>query len=218
MDKTVDGLAGALREIAEVRDSRLRKAEAIPVERLERFHSFLAGEFPVEMALRAAATHRDDSLIGDEVALPFAVHAALRERVISLPAGETPWAMLRHSLARLQTFPLHRISQAAALLAATIITTGTLYYSQATKPVPHVVNQSLSHSAVDPILLSFDRAFARSADRLTLRMNRSELASLDPSVFSINGALPVLEQQDHVLPLDLPIRQIRLDVDIVRMP
>ena len=70
----------------------------------------------------------------------------------------------------------------------------------------------------EPVLLSFDRAFERSGDRLTLRFNRSELASLEPSVFSINGALPILEQQDHVLPLDLPMRQIRLDVDVVRTP
>jgi len=218
MDKTTEGLAGAMRELAEVRDSRLRKAEAIPVERLERLHSFLAAEFPLETALRAAARHRDDSLHG-QAALPFAVHAALWERVKNLTTDEARWAVLRHSLARLRALPLRRISQAAALIAATIIiTTGALYYSQAPKPVAHLVNQSLPNSVTEPVLLSFDRAFERSGDRLTLRFNRSELASLEPSVFSINGALPVLEQQDHVLPLDLPMRQIRLDVDVVRTP
>jgi hypothetical protein len=60
--------------------------------------------------------------------------------------------------------------------------------------------------------------FERSADQLTSRAKRLELASLEPSLLTINRALPDFERPDRLLPLDLPIRQIRLDVEAVRTP
>jgi hypothetical protein len=61
-------------------------------------------------------------------------------------------------------------------------------------------------------------AFFSDATPLTLRANRLELASLDRSLLAINRTLPDFEQGNRILPLDLPIRPIRLDVEAVRNP
>ena len=59
MAKRIDGLAGAMREIAEQRDSQLGRAEEISAERREQLQAFLTAELPVETALFAAAKRRD---------------------------------------------------------------------------------------------------------------------------------------------------------------
>jgi hypothetical protein len=69
-----------------------------------------------------------------------------------------------------------------------------------------------------PIAFSNVSIFERPPNHLTLKANRLELAALEPSLLTINRSLPDLERPDRVLPLDLPIRQIRLDVEAVRTP
>lgn len=213
MDKRINGLAGALREIAEQRDNRLRKAEAISADRVKQLQAFLAAEFPVEAALNAAARQRDESLSVAEPALPLAVHAALRDQVRSARAAANPWWP--------EALRLRGAYQKAALVAAAIIiTSAVLHFAHTSKPVARSVNQSPASSIFDQNaeLLSRDWPFERSADRLTLRVSRLELASLDPSSFTINRALLDLDQPGRVLSLDLPIKQIRLDVEAVRTP
>lgn len=209
MDKRIDGLAGAMREIAEARDKRLRKADAISADRAEQLQALLAMEFPVETALNAAARQRDESLSPTEPALPLAVHAALREQVRSARAAANPFARLRRA---------YRASALAA--AAIIVTAAILHFSRTSKPASSVVEQVRPSSIFDqrPALLSNDELFEHFPDRLTFRSNRLELASLEPSFFNINRALVDLEQPDRVLSLDLPSRQIRLDVEPVRTP
>ena len=64
MDKRINGLAGAMREIAEQRDKQLRDAKAIPADRLEHLNAFLTVELPVETALFAAARRVCSCLVG----------------------------------------------------------------------------------------------------------------------------------------------------------
>jgi hypothetical protein len=221
MDKQVDGLAGALREIAEERDNQLRKAGAISADRIERLQAFLAAEFPVETALDAAARQRDASLSVAEPALPLAVQAALREQLRSARAAPSRFEVLRHFLPWLETPSLRRAFRAASLAAAAIIVALTmLHFSHSRNPVTRTGNQSRPSSIVDqnPTLFSPNLFFDHSDDRLSLRMTRLELASLEPSFITINRALPDSEQTDRVLSLELPIRQIRLDVETARTP
>src|ERR1043165_7933840 len=82
MDRQIDGLAGAMRRIAEQRDSQLREAEAISPDRLEQVQAFLAAALPVETALLAAARRRDASLSLPQPSLPAAVHRALVEQAV----------------------------------------------------------------------------------------------------------------------------------------
>ena len=218
MDKRIDGLAGAMREIAEKRDSHLRNAGAVSADRVKRLQALVAAQFSVETALVAAARKRDESLSAADPTLPLAVHAALSERVRGLHAAANSFDLLHHFFAWVKAPGLHRVYQTAALAAAAILITATaLYFPHLNKPV---APQSLPPSLQDQnsLLLSPDWPFERSGDRLTLRLRRVELASLEPSIFSLNGALPAPEQPDRALPFDLPIRQIRLDVEALRTP
>ena len=221
MDKRVDGLAGAMREIADARDNRLRKAEAISPQRLEGLQSFLAAQFPVETALNAAARQRDESLSVAEPALSLAVHAALLDQVRFVRSATSPLEVLRSFLAWVQTLSLRRAYQTTALVAvAIIITVAALHFLHSSTPADGIVNRSRLTSLEDrdSALLSRDWLFEPSGDHLTLRGNRLEFASLEPSFLTLNRELPTLEQPDRVLFLDLPIRQIRLDVEALRTP
>ena len=215
MDKRIDGLAGAMREIAEQRDNQLRDSRAISADRLEQLRAFLAAKLPVETALFAAARQRDQSLSLPKPALPAVVHAALVEQVRSVHAKAKPFDVLGRLAAWLKA-PSWPEPYRTALVAAVavVVTSAILHFAQSRNDGPGEVSRALPNSMpnLEPAAFSSD-----SAD-LSLRVRRIELASLDPSLLSINGALPHLEQPDRALPLDLPIKQIRLDVEALRMP
>jgi hypothetical protein len=211
MDKQVDGLAGALRKVARHRDNQLRDAGAIPPDRLKQLQAFLAAELPVEAGLFAAARQRDELLGASEPVLPTVVHAALAEQVRSVRAAARPLEMLRQ-------FGAYRT--AAALAVAALIGAALLHFSRTRNSSTQVSREALRRFVAPSDAALFSRVgfFDRSVDPLTLRMNRLELASLDPSLLTINRALFDFEPSNRVLPLDLPIRQIRLDVETVRTP
>src|SRR5204863_8831423 len=102
MDKRGEGLAGAMRELAEQRDNHLRDAGAISADRLEELKSFLAAQLPVETALFAAARRRDKSLSLAEPALPAIVQAALVGQVRTVRSKAKPFEVLRHVAAWLK--------------------------------------------------------------------------------------------------------------------
>jgi hypothetical protein len=219
MDKRVDGLAGAMREIAEQRDSQLREAGAISANRLEQLNAFFAMEFPVETTLLAAARRRDASLSAMEPALPAVVRAALIENLGSVRAAATPLAVLRQLVAGLKAMSLEPVYGRAAVVAATILVGFALFhFSRSRNQTARISNQSQPDSAMALGPAPFANVFERPADQLTLQVSRLDLASLDPSLLTIARALPEFEHADRVLPLDLPIRQIRLDVEAVRTP
>lgn len=211
MDKQLDGLAGAMREIARQRDNQLRDAGAIPSDRHKQLQAFLASERPVEAALFAAARQRDKSLSASEPVLPMVVHAALAEEVKSVRAVTRPLEVLRQ-------FGAYRA--AAALAVAALIGTALIHFSRARNSVPQISSEAPGGLVANSEQVVFPRPgfFEHSVDPLTLRINRLELASLDPSVLTINRALFDFEPSNGVLPLDLPIRQIHLDVETVRTP
>jgi hypothetical protein len=213
MDKRRHGLAGAMREIAEQRDSQLHNAGEIPAHRREELIAFLDAELPVESALLAAARRRDKAVALREPALSAAVHASLIEQVKSV---RTPARLLA-----LRLFPGWRggYRTAAALAAAFVIAFTALYFFRPSSSAVSIPSDSPAlSSAIAGPAFSDVSIFQRPADRLTLRANRLELASLEPSLLTINRSLPNLERVDRVLPLDLPTRQIRLDVEAVKSP
>jgi hypothetical protein len=95
-----------------------------------------------------------------------------------------------------------------------------LYFFRSGNPATRISEErrpgSIENAALEAI--SINDVFRPFADHLTLRVNPIELASLEPSLLTINRALPEFEQADRVLPLDLPIRKIRLDVEAIRTP
>jgi hypothetical protein len=211
MDKQLGGLAGAMREIAGQRDNQLRDAGAIPPARLRQLQAFLASEVPVEAVLFTAAQQRDELLRPSEPVLPMMVRAALAEEVRSVRAAAGPFEMLRQ-------FGAYRA--AAALAVAALIGAALLHFSGARNSENRISAEPrrgfVALSEAGPS--SGVGQFERSIDPLTLRMNRLELASLDPSLLTINRALFDFEPSNRVLPLDLPIRQIHLDVEAIRTP
>ena len=218
MDKRVDGLAGAMREIAEQRDSQLREAGAISADRLKQLNAFLAVELPLETALLSAARQRDESLSVMEPVLPAAVHAALVEHARSVRAAATRLDVLRQLVAPLKAMSLATGYRTAAVVAATVlITFALLHFSHLNQPA-RISNQSRPNSVVALGPADFSNVFERPADQLTLQVSRLQLASLDPSLLTVARPLPEFEHPDRALPLDLPIRQIRLDVEVLRSP
>jgi hypothetical protein len=215
MDKRMDGLAGAMRELAEHRDSQLRDARAISADRLDELQAFLGAEFPVETALFAAARQRDKELSLPEPALPAVVHAALVEQVGSARAKAKPFDALRRVAAWLTATAWPEPYRTAAIAAATIIVTSAVLHFSRTRDDVAAQISSASPSSVTNVEST---GFSSDGADLSLRVRRIELASLEPSLLTINGALPHFEQPSRSLPLDLPIRQIRLDVESVRTP
>jgi hypothetical protein len=182
----------------------------------------LAAEFPVEAGLFAAARQRDESLSEAEPVLPTAVRAALAEKVRSVGAAARPVDMLRHFGAWLEaanSSTAYRAA-AAALAVAALIGAALLHFSRARNFVAQISNEARGGVGANSEQVVFSRPgfFEHSVDPLTLRINRLELASLDPSALTINRALFDFEPSSGVLPLDLPIRQIHLDVEKVRTP
>lgn len=198
MDKRINGLAGAMREIAEQRDNQLRDMDEISTERFEQLQAFLAAELPVETALFAAAKRRDQSLNGWPV-FPAMVRATLAEQIRSVGT-------------RRNLFGAYRT--AAAIAAAIVVTFAVLQFSHSRDTATRTLAVAPSSSIMD----ADAAAFFNDATPLTLRVSRLELASLDRSLLTINRALPNFDQRTQPLPLDLPIRPIRLDVEAVRMP
>lgn len=221
MDKHVDGLARAMREMAGQRDNQLREAGAIPPDRLKKLQAFLAAELPVETALFAVARQRDESLRAEQLVLPTVMHAALAEAVRSVRGAAKPLDVLRRFGGWLEPASLSGVYRAAAAVAATaLIATALLHFSHSGSTPGRSSSEPPPHSIVNAEPAVFSRAslFERSANQLTLRMNRFELASLDPSLLTINRTFPDFPQPDRVLPLDLPLRQIHLDVESVGTP
>jgi len=197
MDKRIEGLAGAMGELAEKRDNQLRDAEEISAERFEQLQTFLAAELPVDAALLAAAKRRDESLNGWPV-LPTMVRAALVEQVRS---------------SRVDARRSSAYRTAAAVAAAIAITFAMLQLSRSRDAATH------SFAAMSPSsIMDADAAFFTDATPLTLRVSRLELPSLDRSLLTVNRVLPDFDHGNRALPLDLSIRPIRLDVEALRMP
>lgn len=221
-----------MRDIAEQRDNLLRGERAISPDRLQRLHAILASELPVETALFAAGRQRDESLSVRVPVLPATIRAALAQQLPPLRAAPKPLDALRLSRIRLHTWwgslgPTRvAIAAIVILLAAgalhfadwSSVTRGlrisdpTLQPTADPKSAPEFAHQGLPPHPEE-------RSFTASSDHLTLRVGTMELASLQPSLLTINRVfLPDRYEADRSLPLDLPIRQILIDAEAARTP
>ena len=230
MAKHYDDLSAAMREVAERRDEQLRDAgAAITPHRLHRLHAALASEFPAEIALRAVADTRDKSL-KQLPALPRRVELLLHSQLLTRQPGFLQRGALQRLSASVQTF--WAVSRAptrfAAALALMVVTIAALHFgSSGRNDASVLVSQNARHPYFgtqpggdseyhDRLETHFLR---KPADELTLRVSPIELASLQPSLLTINRAL-LADRGDFErgLPLDLPIRQILIDGDTTVSP
>ena len=230
MDKCSDAVSLGMREVAELRDKRLRKTTtAISPHRLEALHAALAAEFPVETAFRAAANNRDESIEHSPV-LPAGVELLLHRRLLAQQRRADQRGALQRWATAVQASwgAFHSATRLAAAVALIVFAMTTLHFGGFRS---HHGSELLSHNAPRPYLATqsdaksayerrVEQSFLRkSGDELTLRVSTIELASLQSSLFSINRALLAEGHDfDRSLPLDLPIRQLLSDRDASGIP
>ena len=223
MDNSSPDLNELMREVAAQRDARLQHGRPeISPERLRQVQAALARKFPVETGLNSAAMRRDASLRSRESQIPPVVETELTKR-LAFSAGfeaSEPFRFPRRSVHLFR----HRLACAAAVAAAVMVLIGGgFYFSGPSSHVPSarrlgelelpsgrtsITGSSDAASLTHP----GDRLFESSGDHLTLRVGKIELASLQPSLLTINRTILADRRQgDRGLPLDLPIRQMLID-------
>jgi len=222
MDNFSTDITDMMREVAEQRDAGLREGlPEISPDRLRRLQAALAREFPVECGLDSIAMRRDASLRTRAPQLPTSVETELAKGLTFTGAFEAS------ELVRLPSPSVQlsrRLVSALAIAAAVIVLIGgAFYFSGSKNPVTAVgVSGKLESPSVRTITTvssgaasltdAGDRLFASSGNDLTLRVSKIELASLQPSLLTMNRAiLADRRHADRGLPLDLPIREMFID-------
>lgn len=219
-----------MRDVAVQRDAGLRckRAELSP-DRLRRLQAALARKFPLETALHSAAMRRDASLRKRESEIPAIVQTELAKRLACSGGFGTRerFRSSRHLLHLLLDPPANAAGIAAAVA---VLMGGAFYFSAASSRAPAIAgpgqlnlrrgSASISASRDAASLTQpGNRVFESSADHLTLRVGKIELASLEPSLLSINRTiLADPRHADRGLPLDLPIRDLLIDTAGPAMP
>jgi hypothetical protein len=230
MDKHSDDVSNAMREIAERRDHDLcEPARSLSPERLRQLRKKLESEFPVETALRLASDNRDN-LLTDRPVLPRPLETLLRRRL----SGRASDAVLRGALQRwavaLQRAWLRsRIAtQCAAAFGVIFLTIAALQIERSDRTEKaeaishHTPHQYFATKAGENSEHG-DRPetwlLRKPGDALTLQISTIELASREPSLFTVNRAL-LAQHHDfgRGLPLDLPFRQMLIDDDAIAVP
>lgn len=231
MAKRFDDLDAAMRKIAAQRDDFVRDQGAISADRLQRLHSVLASELPVETALSQAAKQRDETLSAGVPVIPTFVEAALAERLLTRPT----LAPCRESVSRYGNFLqtlwrfvfVHAPRPLSVATVVALLTIGVVLFSHwSTRRSGIVVlGGPLVQASPDATTTGGVAYQARSVrfgdyflpasgNQLTLRVSTTELASLQPSLL-IATYLP---EHDAGLPLDLPVRQILMDTEEAMTP
>lgn len=223
MDNSSLSIINLMRKVAAHRDAQLRKSgPEISANRLRGLQAALARRFPVETALHSAAIRRDVLLQFRETEIPLPVKAELTKR-LAFTGGNAASNVSR--LLPCPTYcPHRRLASAAALAAAVIgLIGGAFYFSGAdgrtrTTHVSRVSESPVGRKDITELPAapspadSGDRLFVSSRDHLTLRVSRAELASFQPPLLAINGAmLTDRRQADQGLPLDLPVREMLMN-------
>jgi hypothetical protein len=236
MGKTdqTDELDGALREILARRDNFLEEIPEISADRLGILNNVLAREFPVDAALRAVATRRDQLLNGSQLKISGALEISLRGKVKAIAATQrasrTSWrTALRTcalSLSGLFQSPM-RLSVATACL---MVAAGILLFGQGKSLKPTVTEPKsvLSVRPKNELLVITDPssietgAFGELAsvvskrapvvyDQLNLRVSMTDLAYLRSSFLAINRAYLAKTTDEIGIRLDLTVRPILID-------
>jgi hypothetical protein len=118
------------------------------------------------------------------------------------------------------------LAKTVAIAAAVILLFGgTFYFARPNRAGAPVRISERGTTATAPLFKTAlltdagDRFFGNTGGDLTLHVSKVELASLQPSLLSINRAiLAERYYADQGLPLDLPIRQILSETATPAMP
>lgn len=221
----------ALRELAKLRDGLLRTAPTLSPERRAVLTGFLAAEFPVEAAVREAATKRDQLLNPHPPIIPGLVGSALSQELRAAEAAGDRGREWRASPWRVSGgawWTIFRSPLGAALSACAVITAGILCFggwraqsrSNVAENLPSTAGMTFE-SAPTLERSSSNRAelFGRRITIGPFNLNTSEPASLEASFVS-NRRIQFADgfETPLGLRLDLPVRATLLEDGLTRTP
>ena len=236
------GMENALRQVAKERDKLLRKVPVLSPAREAILTGCLAREFPLETALRGAATTRDQLLPLYRSGIPISVESILRRQLDALKAagltcarrkldGLKPSSSSRQRLhgdgvpvsdlaSRTSGRPAFLRSPPGISLAACALIIAAIFCfgSWRTSSLRHAERPNtprLDEANID----SGTELFTRKISIRPFNLNTNEPASLQAS-FVANGGLHLADGIETPLDLrlDLPVRAILMEDTLGRIP
>jgi hypothetical protein len=221
----------ALSEVAKLRDGLLRTAPALSPERRAVLTGFLAAEFPLEVALREAATKRDQLLNPHPPKIPVFVQSALHQQLQADEAARDgalgrralDWRISGSVWLRIFRSPLGAGLTACAVITAAIICFGrwgTPPRRNAAENLPQAAGVSLESTVtLDRPSTSRAELFSRRITIGPFNLNTSEPASLETSFVS-NRRIHFADgiETPLGLRLDLPVRATLMEDGFARTP
>jgi hypothetical protein len=221
MDKRVDELVAALREIAASRDARLQD-RPITSDRLERLHEILGTEFPLETALSETARRRDNALSPRARELTADVAAQLLE----VETRSQTFACSPRSFATVLVRLRSALHTPVAIGAATaILLVAGLFVFENGRASDKGGRNGVAASADARSVETPQRPWRAGhfltgpGSRLALQVSTNELAHLRPSLLTANRVFsPDLSEAKLNLRLDLPVSQILTEAGRSEMP
>lgn len=225
IDKTLRGVAAR-------RDGLLRTAPVLSRKRRAVLARFLSVEFPVDGALREAATKRDQSLNPHPPKIPASVELALHQqlrlaeaaRLGALHRRASDWQVSgRRAWLRILRSPV-----GVGLTGIAVITAVVLCFGEWGAPARRNVAENVPHTATVSLesALTLDHPSTSRAEsfgrRITIgpfNLNTSEPASLEAS-FASNRRIQFTDgiETPLGLRLDLPIRATLMEDGLSRTP
>jgi hypothetical protein len=218
------GIENALRQVAKQRDKMLRKAPTLSPARQAILVDCLAREFPLETALRGAATKRDQLLPLYRSGIPTSIESILHRQLDALKAARLAGAPqkldgLKPSSLSKQWLTFFRSPPGISLTASALIIAAVLCFgSWRTSSLPHAVRPNtprLNEVNID----SGTELFTRTISIRPFKLNTNEPASLQAS-FIANSAMHLAGGIETPLDLrlDLPVRAILMEDPLGRIP
>lgn len=214
------GIENALRQVANQRDKLLRKVPALSPARRAILTACLAREFPLETALRRAATKRDRLLPLDRSGIPTSVESILRGQLDAIEtAGLARPAQKLDGLNRTSAWltffrsPPGISSTAFAMIIAAVLCFG----SWRTWSLRHAVRPNLPR--LDEVNVeSGTELFTRKISIRPFNLDTNEPTSLQASFTNSGLHFPDGIEAPLGLRLDLPVRAILIEDNLARTP
>jgi hypothetical protein len=236
------GIENALRQVAKQRDKSLGRMPTLSPARQEILTDRLAGEFPLETALRGAATKRDQLLALSRSGIPISVASILHRQLdalqtAGLAGGPRKLDGLKPSSLSIQEsggdgvhisdlinrsavwLTFFRWPAGISLMACAVIFISVLGFgSWRTSSLRHAVRWNaprLDEVNIDP----GTELFTRKVSVRPFNLNTNEPASLQASIVANNGT----HFDDGIkaplaLRLDLPVRAFLMENTLARTP
>ena len=221
----------ALRELGRRRDGLLCTVPALSPKRRAVLTRFLAAEFPVDAAVRQAATKRDQLLDSHLPGIPASAELALSQELQAVEAARDGGREWRASHSRISGWARLRIlrSPLGAVLTACVVSTAAILGvgGWGTAPRPNAAENVAPSAGVNSeSVLTWERPSTSRAElfarRITIgpfNLNTSEPASLEAS-FASNRRIQFAEGVETPLGLrlDLPWRATLMEDGFARSP